>query len=70
MEWKQYRNSADESAQETRTRNLASILQLFTAVDDLRIPHCLGYTADHRNYRTCPVFKYPVGAGEQRETLH
>ena len=72
LEWKQYGNSDDENAQETRTRNLASMLQRLTAADGLCIPQCLGYTADHQNYRTCLIFKYPVGegAGEPPETLH
>ena len=69
LEWKQYGNSTDKKAQETRTRNLASLLQRLTVAEGLCIPQYLGYTANHRNYRTYLIFKHPVGASDQPETL-
>jgi len=69
LEWKQYGDSADENAQETRTRNLASLLERLTVAEGLCIPRCLGYAANYRNYRTCLIFKHPVGTSKQLETL-
>lgn len=70
LEWKNYGGDAKEDAQETRIRRLARVLERLTIAEGVCIPQCLGYTADHRNYRTCLVFKHPNGGGEQPETLY
>lgn len=70
LEWKHYGDSTNEDAQEARTQSLASILQRLTIAEGLRIPQCVGYTADHRNYRTYLVFQHPTGGDEKLETLY
>jgi hypothetical protein len=63
VEWKSYRNDADEKYQEQLAQRLATLLSFSSTTKGLRVPKCYGYVSDHVNFRIGLVYAY----GDQSE---